>query len=68
MLFHGLGIEMYNLRVSSWLKGKGVMGHVVGFGLRVYLAALSRVASNLSFSCLIQKPNKPKKAKDLKLQ
>ena len=35
---------------------------------RLYLAALSRVAINLVFSCLIKKPNKPKKAKDLKLQ
>ena len=32
------------------------------------LAALSRVAINLIFSCLLKKPNKPKKAKDVKLQ
>ena len=32
------------------------------------LAALSRVAINLIFSCLVKKPNKPKKAKDVKLQ
>ena len=32
------------------------------------LTALSKVAINSIFSCLIQKPNKPKKAKDQKLQ
>ena len=33
-----------------------------------YLAALSRVAINLVFSCPLKKPNKPKKAQDVKLQ
>ena len=32
------------------------------------LAALRRVGINEIFSCLIKKPTKPKKAKDLKLQ
>ena len=32
------------------------------------LAALSRGVIHLTFGCLIKKPNKPKKAKDLKLQ
>ena len=31
------------------------------------LAALRRVAKNQTFSCLIQKPNKPKKAKDVQV-
>ena len=35
---------------------------------RTLRAALSRVAINLIFSHLVKKPNKPKKAKDLKLQ
>ena len=34
----------------------------------LYLAALGRIAINLMFSCLLKKPNKPKKAKDVKLQ
>ena len=33
-----------------------------------FLAALRRVVKNQTFSCLIKKPNKPKKAKDLRLQ
>ena len=32
------------------------------------LGCSSRVAINLIFSCLLRKPNKPKKAKDVKLQ
>ena len=32
------------------------------------MAALGRVAMNSIFSCLLKKPNKPKKAKDVKLQ
>ena len=33
-----------------------------------FLAALRRVAINLTLSCLNKKPNKPKKGKDPKLQ
>ena len=33
-----------------------------------YLATLRRVAKKINLSCLMKKPNKPKKAKDLKLQ
>ena len=40
----------------------------LALGSRFPFAALNMVAINLSFRCLIKKPNKPKKAKDLKLQ
>ena len=46
-----------------WLGPRG--GQLLG---DPYLAALRRVAINEIFSCLVKKPNKPKKAKDLKLQ
>ena len=61
--------------VSVWVRALDWAVPVgrLGFELRLsiysdLLAALSRVAKNEIFSCLVKKPNNTKKAEDLKLQ
>ena len=56
------------LSTTSGMKTILILSTTYGINSSQFLAALSREAINLIFSCLIQKPNKPKKAEDLKLQ
>ena len=63
---------MLVFRQSGWYCGmrfpQGMFFRIRVHRAMEFLAALSRVAINLVFSCLLKKPNKPKKAKDVKLE